>query len=770
MLAAAAAARRTESAFPRFVTAHGFDVVVYANEPKPTIAKLPGVASVTQLASPYNGQPTCSCTRPINPSNFDVVSGTGRVPFKLVSGHLPDPSAPDQVLVSFTLEQDYGVRLGTVIHVPFYGSFQLSAINNPSDSAPNPAGPTVAFRVVGFEATEYEFPSGTTPTYFLYTTPTFARTVIPQTAITNYFYFVGLRHRAADILPFENAAKVDLKLNPDAGEGYSNEDAQAAAIEASIHPQAIGWLVLAALAAMIGLAVVGQALARQSIVESEDYPTMAALGADRRQLVALGIARNLVVGFAGAIGAAVIATALSPLAPLGEARTAETSTGVSFDPLVLPLGALATVVVVLVVGLWPAVRAARVRIADDAVTDFRPSAVMARVATTGAPPSAVIGVRHALEPGRGPASVPVGTALVGTALAVLALCATAVFGASLSHLTTTPKLYGDPFQLNFQPGALDPALLSSLEHSSAVTAVTEYAGGGDTPINKVVVGVIPATSLRGPLLFSTVDGHLPAGPGQIGLGATTMRQVGAHLGSVVHMTARNRTVAFRVVSEVSFPVIAGGVVSLGTGALVTINGLFDAFCPPGPGRAACVQMVKEHSNAGILASVVAGPRGQAVINHYLDVNSSATLRVTPTSLVNFGEAVDFPLIFGVMLAVFGAATLAHLLVVSVARRRREIGLLKVLGFVNGQVASAVVWQASTVALVGIVFGVPLGVVIGRVVWEAFAANLGAVPVSVVPIFVLGGLAAGVVIVANLIAVAPALVARRSKPGELMRAP
>ena len=83
----------------------------------------------------------------------------------------------------------------------------------------------------------------------------------------------------------------------------------AASIETSIHPQAIGWWILAALAALVGLAVVGQALARQSIVESEDFPTMAALGVNRRQLVTLGMARNLVVGLVGAAGAVAIATA-----------------------------------------------------------------------------------------------------------------------------------------------------------------------------------------------------------------------------------------------------------------------------------------------------------------------------------------------------------------------------------------------------------------------------------------------------------------------------
>ena len=100
---------------------------------------------------------------------------------------------------------------------------------------------------------------------------------------------------------------------------------------------------------------------------------MAALGADRRQLVALGMARNLVVGLAGAAGAVAIATALSPIAPLGEARIAETSTGVAFDTLVLPLGALATVAVVLALGIWPALRAAHTLRSDDRAPDSRPS-------------------------------------------------------------------------------------------------------------------------------------------------------------------------------------------------------------------------------------------------------------------------------------------------------------------------------------------------------------------------------------------------------------
>ena len=295
------------------------------------------------------------CTHPLNPNYFGVLapSGGAEPGFNLVSGRLPDPSNPDEVVASYTLRQDEGVRLGTVIRVPFYSPSQASAYNTTSGSPPPPGGPTIALRVVGFEASEFDFPSGATPQYSLYASRAFSRTVLPEIA-SGYAYFVRLRHGAADLARFDSAASAL------GGTVYAqNEDGQVASVEASIHPQAVGWWLLALLAALVGLAVVGQALARQSTAESEDFPTMVALGIERRQLTVLGSARNLTVGLVGALGAVTVATVLSPIAPLGEARLAEHWTGVNFDTLVLPLGALATATVVVALGVWPAVRAGR---------------------------------------------------------------------------------------------------------------------------------------------------------------------------------------------------------------------------------------------------------------------------------------------------------------------------------------------------------------------------------------------------------------------------
>jgi ABC-type antimicrobial peptide transport system permease subunit len=88
--------------------------------------------------------------------------------------------------------------------------------------------------------------------------------------------------------------------------------------------------------------------------------------------------------------------------------------------------------------------------------------------------------------------------------------------------------------------------------------------------------------------------------------------------------------------------------------------------------------------------------------------------------------------------------------------------------VNRQIASAVAWQATALALVGILVGVPVGLAVGEAVWKAFASNLGVVPVAVVPVWIVVGLGIGVVVVANLLAIAPALAATRSRPGQLLR--
>jgi ABC-type antimicrobial peptide transport system permease subunit len=112
----------------------------------------------------------------------------------------------------------------------------------------------------------------------------------------------------------------------------------------------------------------------------------------------------------------------------------------------------------------------------------------------------------------------------------------------------------------------------------------------------------------------------------------------------------------------------------------------------------------------------------------------------------------------------------HLLFVSVARRRRQFALLKVLGMYRRQVASTLGWQSVTVTVVGVLLGVPLGVAAGRAVWHAFATKLGVVPVDVVTVATMLWLVAGIVLGGVLLAIVPALFATRVQPANALREP
>jgi hypothetical protein len=425
-------------------------------------------------------------------------------------------------------------------------------------------------------------------------------------------------------------------------------------------------------------------------------------------------------------------------------------------------------------------RAVRRRsLAADVARAPRPSRIAAAAAAIGLPVAAVLGIGHAV--GGGARATPVLTALTGAVAAMAALCATAVFGVSLAHLLASPELYGDPFQAvitSSAPGASPPAsLVSQLIRDPAIDRITAVTVPAIT-VGTVNVRALTTAAVRGPVLLSTADGRLPAGDQEIALGVTTMRDTGTRIGGTVRVTVTSpdgtpRGMAFRVVGTVPLPGEAG-TGGLGTGAVLTAAGYLAAQCPPSLGSSALrrchVAAAAARPADAVLIHVYPGPAGEAALARYARQNPDSLAAPTvPTALVSFGESANFPLLSGIVVAACGIAALAHLVVVSVARRRRESGLLKALGFVRGQLAAIVFWQAATAATVGIAVGVPLGLAAGRAIWRAFAHEVGVVPVTVFPGWLIGALGGGFLVAALVIAVVPALTAARARASAVLRA-
>ena len=93
--------------------------------------------------------------------------------------------------------------------------------------------------------------------------------------------------------------------------------------------------------------------------------------------------------------------------------------------------------------------------------------------------------------------------------------------------------------------------------------------------------------------------------------------------------------------------------------------------------------------------------------------------------------------------------------------RRDLAILKTMGFVRGQVSATVAWQATTFAVVAILVGLPLGVAAGRWTWRLTAEQLGVASPPVTPPLLILAIATGAVVAANLIAAPSGWVAAAS---------
>jgi predicted lysophospholipase L1 biosynthesis ABC-type transport system permease subunit len=127
-----------------------------------------------------------------------------------------------------------------------------------------------------------------------------------------------------------------------------------------------------------------------------------------------------------------------------------------------------------------------------------------------------------------------------------------------------------------------------------------------------------------------------------------------------------------------------------------------------------------------------------------------------------------PVALSGLLALLAAGTLAHTLASSTRRRRRDLAILKTLGFVRRQVRHAIAWQATTIVAIALLIGLPTGVAAGRWAWHIFATQLGVLPEPAVPLITIFIAIPGALALANLIAAPPGRAAARNQSATVLR--
>ncbi len=213
---------------------------------------------------------------------------------------------------------------------------------------------------------------------------------------------------------------------------------------------------------------------------------------------------------AGAVGGALavaLAVALSPLGPIGAARTAEPPAR-RVPRSAAPRGRArsATAALFVLAAFLPARRASRSARAIESAS--RRSATVDFLARSGLSPSSVSGVRMALAPGEGRASVPVRTTLVSATVGIAAVAVALTITASAERLLNTPRLYGHNWDAVIGGGThptIPDRVIARLRADPSVTqlsigAVAEGRVGGKP------IGLLAMDAVRGALAPTLLDG------------------------------------------------------------------------------------------------------------------------------------------------------------------------------------------------------------------------------------------------------------------------
>lgn len=539
------------------------------------------------------------------------------------------------------------------------------------------------------------------------------------------------------------------------------------AVERAIRPTVAALNLFAIVALLATVAIFGVAVARVGRRAEVESRRLMELGATSSQRVVAAVIPALVAICGGILGAVVVGALLSPIGPLGSVRQLVPATGLSAPvwlsaSIAVPFaGALAAMAAVVALAMVH-------RTARASAQRLRRTTRLSRVVSAWRRPSLTTGTNAALD-FRRPGTA---AAIVGCVVAVACVGGALIFDSNVRTLVEDPVEYGWPWDVAMVVGggygdANPDTIAESLVGNADVASYEIYGMDPSSQFGDRGVPVLYGYPNFEAPQFPIVSGRAAHSANETVLGTNTAKRLGASIGDIVSL--RSTSFSDREVVIVGTAVLpaVGAFVSdrtgLGDGAFVILD------APVASGSASFVAInLRDEVDVDVFVAGIAGDDALASWSEVFEPPLVLTESVRSAEIINVTELRSAPLILIRLLglALFGGFALS--IVVSVRDRQRELAILRVLGFRDSNLRASVRWQAFMMMLVGLIVGVPLGIVVGRAAWRAFADQLGVVPRAEQPISILAFTIVGSMLLAMLAAIVPARSATRTKSGLVLR--
>jgi hypothetical protein len=367
----------------------------------------------------------------------------------------------------------------------------------------------------------------------------------------------------------------------------------------------------------------------------------------------------------------------------------------------------------------------------------------------------------AFESGDGANAVAVHTALVSAVIAIVVVAGALTFGANLSRVATQPRLHGWNWDVAVgNPHSADVAktAIPSLSGNRGVASISSIASQeeGTARIDGLDTMIFGIDVVKGTELVPYTAGRAPRGANEIAFGAKTLHDRHLSIGERVRVSGGGPELEMLITGQVLLtPIVVNQSVPLGQAAVVSGAGL----------RALHIPAAK---NVFLVRFDPAANRTATMRQLRADFPGTVLSATRPSDIENLRRVDRMPAVLAALFALIALLIVGNMLVSSVRRRRRELAVMRTMGFVRRQVRATVQWQASMVAFAAIIIGVPLGIVAGRAGWAIVDNQLGLPSDAIIPAARLLVLALVAFVAINLIAIVPAWISTRTPPAGILR--
>ncbi len=773
VITAAAGARRGASSLQRLTDrTRPATTAVLANTPGfdwTEISRLPEVESLTKFVVDYSfafeGVPGEANAFP--PADSAVMR-TIEKPV-VFAGRVFDPKRADEVVVSRRFVKNFHKNVGDTVMLDLATAKQLA--EDDEDATAGFDGPHIRMRIVGVVSSPWFSDGPGSPGVITMSPGVVARysanTIGDPNSKGNSSFvnaLVRLRGGGAALPKFRNdVARITKRTDID----FMDLPAQFQQVQRQLAFEARCLLAFALAAFVASLFLVGQAIVRYAAGSTAELQTLRALGMTPRQAIGTASTGPAIVGVVGALAGIAAAYFASQRFPIGTANLLEPSPGRSVDWVVY--GPALAVVAVLVAGgsataAWLALGAAR------RAASARRSTIASAVAHAGFGVPVVVGTRFALESGRGRTAVPARPAIVGAVIGVLGIVAAFTFSQGVSDASAHPERFGQTFQLGSYAGFNDQDFWPSDKVLAALATDKKVVGLDDArtsvatgPDGNGSVSLYTYAAGRKPIKVVVTSGRMPASANEVLLAPRTLSALHAHVGSHVQLKGSRHGVIG------SYTVTGAGLVPEGAH-----NGYADGGWVTPAGYDKIFTGFKFHvflvAVAGHDPMAVAGALTKRITTQIPHAQGfSLEPAQLPTEVAEIRQVRLLPIVLGIFLALLAVGAVGHALGTAVRRRSHDLAVLRALGMTQWQCRWVVVTQASVLAVIGLLFGVPVGLALGRTVWRAVAdyTPLQYIPPIAAWVLLLVGPAA--LVVANLLAAWPGQRAARLRISHILRA-